>query len=468
VTITFPATGVTQYIITFDSHDGSTVQVITANEGTAVNKPVDPAREGYTFLGWFDAATGEVLYSWPHTLTANVTMHARWQDKSLPPSTQYTITFDSHSGSAIPPVTANENMTVSKPANPTKAGYTFLGWFNATTGGTEYTVWPHTLAANVTMHARWAAISYNINYVLNEGTHSGNPASYTIESASITLAAATRGSYTFGGWYDNSGFTGSAVTSIPQGSTGNKTFYAKWTAVSYTITYELYGGTNGANPAAYTIESANITLAAATRGGYTFGGWYGTSDFSDSPVAGIPQGSTGNKTYYAKWTAVSYTITYELYGGTNGANPAAYTIESAAIPLTDATRGSYTFGGWYDNGSFSGNKITSIPAGSMGNKTLYAKWYPSASVQITLQPEVDPSLSNAPIFEDDPALFSAGTGYESWQWYWDGTPIIGEDTSTYTLTAYSKTPGIYELSVVVTTDGGATLSARCRITVKAR
>jgi uncharacterized repeat protein (TIGR02543 family) len=51
---------------------------------------------------------------------------------------------------------------------------------------------------------------------------------YTIESSTITLDTPTRIGFTFDGWYDNIGLTGTAITVVPQGSTGNKTFYAKW------------------------------------------------------------------------------------------------------------------------------------------------------------------------------------------------------------------------------------------------
>jgi uncharacterized repeat protein (TIGR02543 family) len=87
------------------------------------------------------------------------------------------------------------------------------------------------------------------------------------------------------------------------GSTGDKTYYAgSWTLITYNITYILNGGTNAAtNPATYNFESALINLAAPTRGGYTFGGWYENSGFTGAATAAIAPGSAGNKTFYAKW-----------------------------------------------------------------------------------------------------------------------------------------------------------------------
>jgi uncharacterized repeat protein (TIGR02543 family) len=120
--LTAPPPPPVQHTITFDSHGGSAVLPITADEGTAVPKPGDPALDGYTFLGWFNAETGGVLYAWPHSLTESITVHARWQEDSLPPPPQHTITFDSHGGSELSPITANEGTPVAKPADPTRTG----------------------------------------------------------------------------------------------------------------------------------------------------------------------------------------------------------------------------------------------------------------------------------------------------------------------------------------------------------
>ena len=62
---------------------------------------------------------------------------------------------------------------------------------------------------------------------------------------------------------------------IPQGSAGDREYTAHWSPVSYSIGYDLDGGT-AANPADYTIESDPITLQNPVRAGYIFTGWTGT------------------------------------------------------------------------------------------------------------------------------------------------------------------------------------------------
>jgi uncharacterized repeat protein (TIGR02543 family) len=228
-------------------------------------------------------------------------MHAQWQADADPLPTQYTLSFDTHGGPAVAAITAAAGTAVSKPANPDRTGYTFTGWYSAASGGMAYT-WPHSLNASVTMHAQWTAVNYGITYNLNGGTNVPvNPASYTVEN-SITLTAPNRTGYAFAGWYDNANCTGTVVTTISAGSTGHKTFWARW-LVSYTITYNLNNGTNSpANPESYTIESPAITLAAPTRTNYTFGGWYDTVGLTGTAVTTISAGSTGHKTFWAKWT----------------------------------------------------------------------------------------------------------------------------------------------------------------------
>ncbi len=71
---------------------------------------------------------------------------------------------------------------------------------------------------------------------------------------------------------------------------------------TYSITYNLNGGTNStSNPSTYNVTTADITLANPTKSGYTFGGWFTSSDFSGTAVTTIAKGSTGNKVFYAKW-----------------------------------------------------------------------------------------------------------------------------------------------------------------------
>ena len=207
-----------------------------------------------------------------------------------------TLTFDAGEGSFKEGKTltltgkAGENLTL--PETPVRKGYDLKGWNPALPEkypekNTEYT-------------AVWVKEGdYTITYVNVDGATNENPASYNVETETITLKDPAKPGYTFGGWYKTEDFTGNAVTEIVQGTTGDITLYAKWELVSYTITYELDSGTNAPeNPAGYNVETETITLKDPVKTGYTFAGWYSADN---SPVTKIPQGSTGDITLYAKW-----------------------------------------------------------------------------------------------------------------------------------------------------------------------
>ena len=356
--------------------------------------PGTPTREGYNFKGWkntngnavwFDAddfsESGNELTAATTDANGKTVFQAVWEEIVV----EHTVTFDlNYTGStgAPAPATVTDGGKVTAPTAPSRTGYTFGGWFKEAACTAEWAFGTDTVTASRTLYAKWIVDNYTITYNLNGGTVSGAPGDYTIESTAITLPTPTKTGYTFGGWYSNAEFTGGAVTSIAAGSTGNKEFFAKWTVDNYTITYNLDDGTNASgNPASYTIESAKITLAAATKAGYTFDGWYGEAAFNNK-VTEIAAGSTGNKTLYAKWTAVpaaeTFTVTFNLNGAA-GTAPAAVTADegSKITKPADPAREGYTFKGWFKEAAgttewvFGTDTVTA-------NTTLYAKWEKNA------------------------------------------------------------------------------------------
>ena len=200
---------------------------------------------------------------------------------------------------------------------------------------------------------------------------------------------------------------------------------------TYTITYELNGGTNHAdNPKTYTFATETITLKAPSKAGDSFIGWYLDAALT-YPIKQIEKGSHGNLTLYAKWKsnmpegpdpAETYTITYELNGGTNHAdNPAAYTADTAAIVLKAPAKDGYTFGGWYRDADFT-QSITQIAAGTTGNLTLYAKW---TKTQTPENPD-DPNKPENPGTPSEPE-----------------TPSDAEYTVTFNMQGHGSAPQSY-------------------------
>ena len=174
------------------------------------------------------------------------------------------------------------------------AGYEFVNWTSSdvTVNSANKFTMP---AKAVTVTANFKPTTYTISYTLNNGTAT-NPTSYTVETDTFTLNNPTRTGYTFKGW-SGTGLTGdeNKTVTIAKGSTGDRTYTANWTLNTYTISYELNGGT-AANPTSYTVETDTFTLNNPTRTGYTFKGWSGTGLTGDeNKTVTIAKGSTGNK-----------------------------------------------------------------------------------------------------------------------------------------------------------------------------
>ena len=169
--------------------------------------------------------------------------------------------------------------------------------------GTSYAPGASVPADVTELTVQWTAPTYTVTLHTNGGTiNNGNVTEYTYGVGATLPTDVTRTGYTFKGWYDNEGLTGSPVTAISNTETGNKEYWAKWEINQYTITYDLGGGTVEGNPDTYTVEMDTFTLKNPTRPGYTFTGWSGTGlDGENNMTVTIPKGSTGERRYTAHW-----------------------------------------------------------------------------------------------------------------------------------------------------------------------
>ena len=248
--------------------------------------------------------------------------------------------------------------------------------------------------ADVTeLTVQWTAPTYAVTLNTNGGTiNNGNVTEYTYGVGATLPTDVTRTGYTFKGWYDNEGLTGDPVTAIGNTETGNKEYWAKWEANTYTVTLNTNGGTiNSGNVTGYTY-GVGATLPTAddmTYTGYTFKGWYDNEGLTGSPVTAIGDTETGNKEYWAKWEANAYTVTLNTNGGTiNNGNVTGYTYGvGATLPTADdMTYTGHTFKGWYDNENLTGSPVTAIGGTETGNKEYWAKWEIN-QYTITVKPE---------------------------------------------------------------------------------
>ena len=174
----YPVWNTNQYTITFDTAGGSEIAPITQDYGTNITAPANPTREGYTFLGW----DREI----PMTMPAeNMTVTAQWEIN------QYTITFDTAGGSDIASITQDYGTAITAPEAPTREGYTFIGW------DTEI---PTTMPAeNMTVIAQWEINQYTITFDTAGGSEIA-PITQDYGTAITAPADPTREGYTFIGW----------------------------------------------------------------------------------------------------------------------------------------------------------------------------------------------------------------------------------------------------------------------------
>ena len=296
----------------------------------------------------------------------NVTMHA-----------VYTVTFNGNGGTANPTSkTVTYGSTYGTLATATKTGYTLEGWYTAASGGTKVDAGTKvTITANQTLYAHYKANTYTVTFNGNGGTASQASKNVTYDSTYGTLPTASRTGYTFSGWYTSTSNGTKIDTGTKVTITGNQTLYARWTANTYTVTFNGNGGTVSSSSKKVSYDGTYGTLPTASLTGYTFQGWYTAKSGGTQVVAGTKVTITGNQTLYARWKANTYTVVFNGNGGTiSGNSSKTVTYNATYGTLPTASRTGYTFTGWYT--ATSGG--TQVAAGTTvkitGNQTLYAQW----------------------------------------------------------------------------------------------
>ena len=340
-----------------------------------------------------------------------------------------------------------ELSSVEAPATtPQKVGYEFMGW----TVDNEIVSFPYQVSVDTVFEAKFAPIEYGIEYNLNNGTNDIEYATkYTIEQ-SFTLFEPIRNFYSFDGWYESNNFDGNAITEIAVGSYGNKTFYAKWTPITYDISYVLNGGTNDVeNPNTYNTE-ISVELKAPTKAGYTFAGWFADKDFSVEATK-ISLGEGNAKTFYAKWTANENTIVFNANGGKGTMSSiTASTDSTVKLTANTFTKDGYSFKGWATtkDGSVAYADGASYTMGTEESYTLYAVWEANKNTLIFDANGGSGSMSNMTIANNSTAKLTSNAftkaGYTFTGWattanggveYTDGANYTMGTNNSYTLYA---------------------------------
>ena len=243
---------------------------------------------------------------------------------------------------------------------------------------------------DLTLSDTQPVFTYNITYELNGGTNApGNPTTYS-NTTGATLADATKTGYTFGGWYDNAQFNGTAITEIPAGLTGNKTVYAKWTANTYSVAFNNNGGSGTMSNQSFTYDEAPkpLTSNTFTRTGYTYSGWNtaangsGTAYTDGQSVQNLTDANGATVTLFAQWSPITYTVSFNNNGGEGTMTAQTHTYDSSLTLTPNAfTRTGYSFAGWATTAGgnvvyTNGQSVSNLATAQGANVELFAKWTP--------------------------------------------------------------------------------------------
>ena len=395
---------------------------------------LEPTKKGYTFLGWY--INDEKVEAIATGTTGDITIVAKWKKASY--SIQYELDGGENATENPSEYTALDLPLTLKPA--TKAGYTFLGWYNGEAQVTEIT---ESMIADLVLTAKWEKEEYALDVDLNGGEFDktadvSNATALQEFTLSYYLSynvngydACLHNSVSWGRWWyyislKETGVNGLyEIVQIVAGSTKLTEEYdlvIGWhdsinVADRKTALFAMYN--NSANyigqyvelinvPTeatsecnigvtvydastvqimsepmnSYTIED-EIVLPALTKEGYNFLGWFD----GETKVEKIAKGTIGAMTLTAKWEmiVVKHNVEFELNGGVCTTLPTEYE-EGKGLVLPTPTKEGCTFLGWYDNAECTGEAVTEISATANTDVKFYAQWEEVVVHEVVVDP----------------------------------------------------------------------------------
>ena len=311
-----------------------------------------PERIGYTFEGWYYNDTKVESGLW-NTLY-NITLVARWTGNT------YTVSYETNvEGLTVDNIELTYEQDTLVLPTVERAGYIFKGWLLNGVDASELNnkVWKRN--ENITLTAQWEAIKYTVDFDSNLGSIVENEYTLTFDNE-ITLPETQRVGYTFEGWYYNGIKVENGFWRIPE----SVTLVARWTANTYTVTFKTNVEGLSFDNIELTYEQDTLELENLELTGYTFEGWY----YNDTKVESGLWNTPNNVTLVAKWTANTYTVTFDSNGG-SAVEPLSVTYgENFTLPTSERT--DYTFAGWYMGDNQIVNGIWSIA----NDVTLVVLW----------------------------------------------------------------------------------------------
>ena len=392
--------------VTFDyNYSGSTPTTVELDNGDILSYPSIPTRSGYVFAGWYTDSSCTTMYSFSGTISADMTLYAKWIAHSgngvIPTngtSYQLYVPYNTYNYYAFVPLVSG---TVYYNTIQYNSGYYVMlcdssktslnTWSNAVSGeayftaGTLYYIRYSsnnssryiTITLNATAPTSSAvAVCDNIEgYVYSSGSSETIIVTYGEE---FTLPTTSKTGSAFLGWYDEDD---NLVENGVWTTASNVTLTPKWEVGKNIITLNPNSGSVSSSSIKVT-QGESYTLPTPERTGYTFGGWYN----GNTPYTGGTWTELEDVTLVARWTANEHTVTFAnidcvyanvtvtfdyQYSGYSNYTVTLYNGQTLSYP-TVPTRSGYAFTGWYTdvNCTYKYNFTGTISS----DLTLYAGW----------------------------------------------------------------------------------------------
>ena len=281
-----------------------------------------------------------------------------------------------------------------------------------------------------------------------------------IHGMNVTLTAITNTGYTFLGWFESE--TALAPISTAQtyqitNITANTKIVAKFEYIEKTITYHNTKDAQNPNPTTYNVSNGTIQLANLNTEGYDFLGWYTSATFEpNTKKTSINASTLQDYDLYAQWTATTYSISYNLQGGTFlSTTPSTYTIETATFTLSNPVKADTEFVGWTGTNLTESTKNVVINQGTTGNLNFTAHWLYDAEVQLWVDGKLEKTFDYSTAHPLSPEIINANIdtnafgmkGYEIKNWYTNP-----EMTTLFTQQYISGTINLYSTAEYFTNE----------------
>lgn len=350
--------------VTFVTNGGTAIQRQIIEKNSLVLVPENPVKNGYKFDGWYIDRALTLPFDFTIEVRNNLTLYAKWE------AIKNIVTYDTNGGSSVAEGAFITGEEIVLPADPTKEGYTFNGWYTDKELTKKYV--KGAVNSSFTLYAGWTANDCTIKFEENGGSEIGDIVVLYNDTIELSKEPIRFG-YVLEGWYTDKELTKKFDLSTPV--KGDMTLYAKWVDAIYTIKFETNGGTL-IDDITLQHEELLPDSISTTKENYKFGGWYLDKELATPFDTSV--GVTASVTLYAKWVGIVCHITFEEDGGTE-VSDLDVNYGQIIIKPTNPTKDGFIFGGWFTDSELT--KIYNFSNVVRSDLTLYAKWVVDSNVK---------------------------------------------------------------------------------------